>query len=270
MVVYKIFPEKDAFIWSEQQTQNMGRDEILEVSTYNDPAPTEGNLSEIPSVTRALVKFPQSQIDSLLDNVINIDHHIDNYNFEYGLKHNYIVDYNVYIPSLSITNISEYSNGIEVPVELSELNNIDNLLQKVLFLFTGMLKTGSRKCIVYMGTKEQCKQFNELFEYVGTTFHGISTWSKMIIDDTNIKERVNIINEFQTSDRSTFCIITSCGCLDEAVDIEKGKVWTPENGGCEGINHKDAPIVPVKTIHRNHQLYKLYNDVFPFISPYSR
>jgi hypothetical protein len=72
MAVYKIFPEKDAFIWSEQQTQNMGRDEILEVSTYNDPAPTEGNLSEIPSVTRALVKFPQSQIDSLLDNVINI------------------------------------------------------------------------------------------------------------------------------------------------------------------------------------------------------
>jgi hypothetical protein len=72
MAVYKIFPEKDAFIWSEQQTQNMGRDEILEVSTYNDPAPTEGNLSEIPSVTRALVKFPQSQIDSLLDDVINI------------------------------------------------------------------------------------------------------------------------------------------------------------------------------------------------------
>jgi Fe-S-cluster containining protein len=54
--------------------------------------------------------------------------------------------------------------------------------------------------------------------------------------------------------------------LEEAVDIEKGKLWTPENGGCEGINHKDAPIVPVKTIHRNHELYKMYNDVFPFIS----
>ena len=54
--------------------------------------------------------------------------------------------------------------------------------------------------------------------------------------------------------------------LEEAVDIEKGKVWTPENGGCEGINHKDAPIVPVKTIFRNNELYKMYNSVFPFIS----
>jgi len=54
--------------------------------------------------------------------------------------------------------------------------------------------------------------------------------------------------------------------LEEAVDIEKGKVWTPENGGCEGILHADAPIVPAKTIHRNHELYKLYNNVFPFIS----
>jgi hypothetical protein len=72
MAVYKIFPEKDAFIWSEQQTQNMGRDEILDISTYNDPDIVNSNISLIPSVTRALVKFPQSQIDSLLDNVINI------------------------------------------------------------------------------------------------------------------------------------------------------------------------------------------------------
>jgi hypothetical protein len=71
MAVYKIFPEKDAFIWSEQQTQNMGRDEILEISTYNDPSLIDNNINEIPSVTRALVKFPQSQIDSTLDRIIN-------------------------------------------------------------------------------------------------------------------------------------------------------------------------------------------------------
>ena len=58
MAVYKIFPEKDPFIWSEQQTQNMGRDEILEISTYNDPDIVNSNISLIPSVTRALVKFP--------------------------------------------------------------------------------------------------------------------------------------------------------------------------------------------------------------------
>jgi hypothetical protein len=67
MAVYKIFPEKDAFIWSEQQTQNMGRDEILEVSTYNDPSIVNNNINEIPSVTRALVKFPTSQINQVID-----------------------------------------------------------------------------------------------------------------------------------------------------------------------------------------------------------
>ena len=67
MAVYKIFPEKDAFIWSEQQIQNMGRDEILEVSTYNDPSLVDNNINEIPSVTRALVKFPTSQINQVID-----------------------------------------------------------------------------------------------------------------------------------------------------------------------------------------------------------
>ena len=71
MAVYKLFPEKDAFIWSEQQTQNMGRDEILEISTYNDPDIVNGNLNLIPSVTRALVKFNQSRIDSILDRIIS-------------------------------------------------------------------------------------------------------------------------------------------------------------------------------------------------------
>jgi hypothetical protein len=70
MAVYNIFPEKDTFIWSQHPTQNMGIDEILEVSTYNDPS-TVDNLSLIPSVTRAIVKFPQSQIDYVIDNIIN-------------------------------------------------------------------------------------------------------------------------------------------------------------------------------------------------------
>lgn len=71
MAIYRIFSEKDAFIWSEQQTQNMGRDEILEISTYNNPEPTEGNLNKIPSATRALIYFPQWKIDNAIDRIIS-------------------------------------------------------------------------------------------------------------------------------------------------------------------------------------------------------
>ena len=54
---------------------------------------------------------------------------------------------------------------------------------------------------------------------------------------------------------------------NEAVvpDSESGKHWTPEEGGCEGINHKDAALVAPTIIHRNHELYKAYNDVFPIM-----
>jgi superfamily II DNA or RNA helicase len=165
--------------------------------------------------------FMTATLPKDLEDVIDIDYYIDEYNFSYGLKHNYIVDYNVYIPSLSVNDKSEYESGVEVPVELSELNNTDNLVEKVLFLFSGMLKTGARKCIVYLGTKDQCKQFNTLFESVGRNYHGLNTWSKIIVDDTNMKTRINIINEFQEGDRSILHIISSCGCLDEAVDIPK-------------------------------------------------
>jgi len=58
MAVYKIFPEKDAFISSYRSTQNFGRDEILEIS----------NETEITDVTRALIQFPTSQITDVVNN----------------------------------------------------------------------------------------------------------------------------------------------------------------------------------------------------------
>jgi len=72
MAIYKIFPEKDAFMWNEQPVQNTGRDEILEISTYNDPSVINGNLNTLPSATRALVKFPLSQINQVID-LVNQD-----------------------------------------------------------------------------------------------------------------------------------------------------------------------------------------------------
>jgi hypothetical protein len=71
MAIYRIFSEKDAFIWNEQPVQNTGRDEILQISTHNDPNIGGDNLNSIPSVTRALVKFKQSDIDDIIDIIIS-------------------------------------------------------------------------------------------------------------------------------------------------------------------------------------------------------
>ncbi len=56
MAVYKIFPEKDATLYSEYPAMNTGIDEIIEATTSTDIDGGE------PAVSRFLIKFPQSEI----------------------------------------------------------------------------------------------------------------------------------------------------------------------------------------------------------------
>jgi hypothetical protein len=54
MAVYKIFPKKDASIYSQYPLDNFGRDEILEISSYND------------YVSRTLIKFDENELSSII------------------------------------------------------------------------------------------------------------------------------------------------------------------------------------------------------------
>jgi hypothetical protein len=62
MAVYKIFPEKDASIYSEFPLLNTGLDEVLSVSTYYNTL--------YPNVSRFLIQFSQTEINDLLDTKI--------------------------------------------------------------------------------------------------------------------------------------------------------------------------------------------------------
>lgn len=64
MAIYKIFPEKDASIYSQYPSMNTGIDEIIEFSTTL----TEENT---PEVSRALIKFAQSDINDIIINKIS-------------------------------------------------------------------------------------------------------------------------------------------------------------------------------------------------------
>ena len=64
MAVYKIFPEKDASIYSGYPKMNTGRDPILEISNLNND-----DLGIDTGVTRTLIKFSDSEINNVLDNV---------------------------------------------------------------------------------------------------------------------------------------------------------------------------------------------------------
>jgi len=62
MAVYKLFPEKDASIYSEFPLLNTGLDTVLDVSTFYN--------STSPEVSRYLIKFSQTEINDLLDNKV--------------------------------------------------------------------------------------------------------------------------------------------------------------------------------------------------------
>jgi hypothetical protein len=58
MAVYKIFPEKDATIYSYYPSKNTGLDEILETTTYSE----EELLTGTPQTSRTLIKFSQTEL----------------------------------------------------------------------------------------------------------------------------------------------------------------------------------------------------------------
>ena len=45
-----------------------------------------------------------------------------------------------------------------------------------------------------------------------------------------------------------------------------GKHWSKAEGGCEGVNNPEAPIIQPSTIRQNGELYRRYNNQFPLSS----
>ena len=62
MAVYKIFPEKDATLYTEFPNRNTGLDQILEANTYL--------ANGLGQVSRYLVKFSTSDITNVINNKI--------------------------------------------------------------------------------------------------------------------------------------------------------------------------------------------------------
>ena len=63
MAVYKLFPTKDTTLYSEFPSMNTGLDEIIESSTYLSLG--------TPQVSRYLIQFSTSEIQSVLDNKVS-------------------------------------------------------------------------------------------------------------------------------------------------------------------------------------------------------
>lgn len=63
MAVYKLFPEKDATLYSEYADMNTGRDEILEIASYS-----KGTLAY---VNRSVIAFDSIEVANILENFVS-------------------------------------------------------------------------------------------------------------------------------------------------------------------------------------------------------
>jgi hypothetical protein len=68
MAVYKIFPTKDATIYSLFPNMNTGLDEIIEATETQISATNNSN----PAASRFLIQFSPDEIDNVLENIIGI------------------------------------------------------------------------------------------------------------------------------------------------------------------------------------------------------
>ena len=123
-----------------------------------------------------------------------------------------VCDYEIYLPILDENN--EFESCI--PKELSNCNNID-ILSKVLYLVTGMYNNGYRHCILYLPTKEDCKEYKLMLEKVFEEYYGDECLVGIITDETSSNNRKKALKTFKTDLKFTF--LCSVRILDQNVDI---------------------------------------------------
>jgi superfamily II DNA or RNA helicase len=141
------------------------------------------------------------------------DHDVDiiyKYPFSKAIEAGYICDYRIYLPIVEKVNI---------PTELDSLIDREEITGKAMFLVTGMLRTGSRRCIVYMRSCEECDAFMAVVKKVVCQYHSLPLWIDKIDNKVDSRKRTEILQDFQDGDDHTLRILTSVRILDEGIDI---------------------------------------------------
>jgi hypothetical protein len=138
--------------------------------------------------------------------------------FSKGIEGGYIVDYTLWLPSLTKHEDGSTSVEAEIPVGFEAYER--SMVLKALYHAVCMLRTGSRRTIVYLGSQADCDEYMEVCRRVLEEYHGITeVWLGKMTCSVNSKERKAILKEFQEGEVGSFRILTSVRILDEAVDI---------------------------------------------------
>jgi superfamily II DNA or RNA helicase len=126
------------------------------------------------------------------------------YNIRTAINEGVCVDYELYLPYLE-------------PKEENTETTI--FLSKAHFLATGLLRTGKRRCIVYLNTIAECEVFATTIEQVFEEYHGIRIETFAMNCETSKTNREAILSRFSEPNYDTIKIIVNVRILNEAIDI---------------------------------------------------
>jgi superfamily II DNA or RNA helicase len=125
-----------------------------------------------------------------------------------------VCDFRLWLPLLE-----DVRGGARVDdASLAELP--PTLALQALFLARGMLHTGSRRCIAFLATSDDCERFEGAFAAVAARFHGVPHWTERIVAAVTPARRAQILADFQAQD-DKLCVLTSVRVLDEGIDVPR-------------------------------------------------
>lgn len=117
MAIYRIFPEKDSFIYTDQLTGNAGKDEILEIGGY------PGITDPTGQTARLLIKFSDSEIDDVIDTKIGSTEFSSSLKLYLAEADELPVDYTLNAYPIYIQGSTDWDNGTgkagDIPVNTS-------------------------------------------------------------------------------------------------------------------------------------------------------
>jgi superfamily II DNA or RNA helicase len=142
------------------------------------------------------------------------------YNVASGIRNGYICDYEIVIPFL-VTTADETPNTYVDVKTPTELEGEGDWIFRALFLATGMFLYGSKRCIVYLPTCEDCEAFKQAMLLVMERHHGSSLWCESITHALGASARSQRLDAFQNDSTCDKYVLLSVRILDEAVDLPK-------------------------------------------------
>jgi len=105
MAIYRIFPEKDTFIFTEPSTGNAGRDEILEIGGF------PGTNQETGQASRIITKFSDQEIQDVIQNKIGSTSFSSSIKMYLADASEMPVEYTIYAYPVYTGDTGEWDNG---------------------------------------------------------------------------------------------------------------------------------------------------------------